>query len=157
MLLEKPLSKSLRPAILCYSVKCLSFFTQRRLCQCLTRDLNSCMTGDQALWTRITAAKNTCLNLWTQLSSTLGIRVAATKLVTKVIQTQTRGSIADPRQRSVATGPAAEPSLALCSTNHPFLNAQALEDEAKLLLEESIKMLYVSRCAQLSSFSAFQS
>lgn len=40
----------------------------------------------------------------------------------------------------------AEPNLSMCSSRHPFLNAQTLEDEAKKLLEECIKLLYISTC-----------
>jgi len=79
--------------------------------------------------------------------------------VQKVIQTQTRGT-SDPRVRTSPTHiilfsydrylklqSRVEPNLAMCPSHHPFMNAQTLEDEAKRLLEECIKTLYISKLA----------
>jgi symplekin len=88
-------------------------------------------------WERTTDLKNTILNLWPVAS--LGPRIAATKLVQKIIQTQTR-AVVDPRVRDRIV----EPNLAMCPSHHTFMNPQALEDEAKRVLEECIKLLYIS-------------
>lgn len=54
----------------------------------------ACIKQNQANWEKVLAIKNTILNTWT--TSSTGVRVAATKAVQKIIQTQTRGN-ADPR------------------------------------------------------------
>jgi len=57
----------------------------------------ACGSTDASFWEKVTATKNTVLNAWT--TSSTGVRVAASKAVQKIIQTQTRGN-ADPRVRS---------------------------------------------------------
>lgn len=39
-------------------------------------------------------------------------------------------------------------NLGMCPSSHPVMDASALEDESKRLLEDCIKLLYMSRCAQ---------
>lgn len=69
----------------------------------------SCLQpGDASTWNKLTAAKNLALNSWSS-SSNLGVKVAATRFVQRVIQTQTRASV-DPRVSDLSLLCASKPS-----------------------------------------------
>ncbi|GAA6055098.1 hypothetical protein JCM3770_001798 [Rhodotorula araucariae] len=94
-------------------------------------------SGDHAWWVRIVNLKAATLALWRDGS--LGAKVAAVKVLQRIIQTQSTAGTADPR---LARNP--EPNLSLVRPNHPFLKIAALEDEANKLLGECITTLFTS-------------
>ncbi|GAA5853597.1 hypothetical protein JCM9279_005069 [Rhodotorula babjevae] len=99
-------------------------------------------SGDQAWWTRIVNLKTAVLQQWRTGSS--GAKVAAVKVLQRIIQTQSTAGTADPR---LARNP--EPNLSLVRANHPFLKIAALEDEANKLLGECITTLFTSASPDL--------
>lgn len=89
-------------------------------------------------------------------NGSVGGRIAAIKVVQRIIQTQTRGT-ADPRVSAIhyiervaqltsfrQLQRTAEPNISLCRANHPFLKLGALEEEANQLLEDCITSLFTS-------------
>ncbi|GAA6019541.1 hypothetical protein JCM11491_001331 [Sporobolomyces phaffii] len=105
----------------------------------------ACQSGDQGWWTRIVQLKTAILQLWR--TGGVGPKVAAVKVIQRIIQTQTNGGgTADPRLARTQ-----EPNLSLCRPNHPFLKIALLEEEASKLLEESITTLFTTSHADLVS------
>lgn len=97
---------------------------------------HACSGTDQALWTSVVQIKQSILEMGK--NGSVGGRIAAIKVVQRIIQTQTRGT-ADPRLQRTA-----EPNISLCRANHPFLKLGALEEEANQLLEDCITSLFTS-------------
>ncbi|GAA5904392.1 RNA-processing protein PTA1 [Sporobolomyces salmoneus] len=107
----------------------------------------ACQSGDQGWWTRIVQVKTAILQQWR--NGGLGLKVAAVKVIQRIIQTQTNsGATSDPR---LARAQAQEPNLSLCRPNHPFLKIALLEEEASKLLEECITTLFTTTHADLVS------
>ncbi|CEQ40286.1 SPOSA6832_01874, partial [Sporobolomyces salmonicolor] len=104
----------------------------------------ACQSGDQLWWSRVVSLKTAVLHLWR--NGGMGAKVAAVKVIQRIIQTQTTGGTADPRLARTA-----EPNLSLCRPNHPFLKIAQLEDEANKLLEECITTLFTSPSPDLVS------
>ncbi|GAA5903829.1 hypothetical protein JCM8208_006591 [Rhodotorula glutinis] len=99
-------------------------------------------SGDQAWWTRVVNLKTAVLQQWRTGSP--GAKVAAVKVLQRIIQTQSTAGTADPR---LARNPV--PNLSLVRANHPFLKIAALEDEANKLLGECITTLFTSASPDL--------
>ncbi|KPV75221.1 uncharacterized protein RHOBADRAFT_53229 [Rhodotorula graminis WP1] len=99
-------------------------------------------SGDHAWWTRVVNLKTAVLQQWR--SGSPGAKVAAVKVLQRIIQTQSNAGTADPR---LARNP--EPNLSLVRANHPFLKIAALEDEANKLLGECITTLFTSASPDL--------
>ncbi|KAK4048377.1 hypothetical protein OIO90_005847 [Microbotryomycetes sp. JL221] len=98
---------------------------------------------DQQTWSAVLNAKTVAVQLWRQ--GALGCKLSAIKVVQRIIQTHTRGT-ADPRlQRN------AEPNLGMVRPDHPFLNINALEDEASKLMEQVITLLFTSTVPDIIS------
>lgn len=96
-------------------------------------------TADSRQWGFASQIKSVILGLWRNEAAPLGLRLAATKYVQRVVQVGTRGA-ADPRKR------AEDPSIAMCPAGtHPFLKPKELEQESSALLEECVKILYQAR------------
>ncbi|GAA5867661.1 hypothetical protein JCM1840_006647 [Sporobolomyces johnsonii] len=104
----------------------------------------ACQSGDQLWWSRVVSLKTAVLHLWR--NGGMGAKIAAVKVIQRIIQTQTTGGTADPRLARTA-----EPNLSLCRPNHPFLKIAQLEDEANKLLEECITTLFTSPSPDLVS------
>ncbi|GAA5993793.1 hypothetical protein JCM5350_007671 [Sporobolomyces pararoseus] len=105
----------------------------------------ACQSADQGWWTRIVQLKTATLQLWR--NGGLGHKVAAVKVIQRIIQTQTNsGTVSDPRLARTQ-----EPNLSLCRPNHPFLKIALLEEEASKLLEECITTLFTTTSADLVS------
>ncbi|KDE05162.1 hypothetical protein MVLG_04407 [Microbotryum lychnidis-dioicae p1A1 Lamole] len=107
----------------------------------------ACSGNDQQTWMTVNGLKMITLEMWrdTQKGMT-GAKVAAVKVLQRIIQTQTKAT-SDPRlQRTVQ-----EPNLLMCKPNHAFLKPVQLEDEANKLLEEAITTLFTSDDSDLVS------
>ncbi|SCZ93130.1 BZ3500_MvSof-1268-A1-R1_Chr6-2g08480 [Microbotryum saponariae] len=107
----------------------------------------ACSGNDQQTWMTVNGLKMITLEMWrdTQKGKTGG-KVAAVKVLQRIIQTQTKAT-SDPRlQRTVQ-----EPNLLMCNPNHAFLKPVQLEDEANKLFEEAITTLFTSDDSDLVS------
>ncbi|SCV67819.1 BQ2448_5430 [Microbotryum intermedium] len=106
-----------------------------------------CSGNDQQTWMNVNGLKMITLELWTDTKNgKTGVKIAAVKVLQRIIQTQTKAT-SDPRlQRTVQ-----EPNLLMCKPNHPFLKPVQLEDEANKLLEEAITTLFTSDDSDLVS------
>ncbi|ORY92427.1 Symplekin tight junction protein C terminal-domain-containing protein [Leucosporidium creatinivorum] len=104
---------------------------------------HACGGADQQLWTNVVLLKTAAVQLWR--TGPAGAKLAAVKVIQRIIQTQTKGT-ADPRLQRTA-----EPNLSLVRPHHPFLQPAQLEDDANRLLEECITTLYTSRTPDVVS------
>ncbi|KZV93110.1 hypothetical protein EXIGLDRAFT_674317 [Exidia glandulosa HHB12029] len=97
-----------------------------------------------AQWDTLTRAKKQIVDLL-ESATPLGVKEAALKFVHRVIQVQTRG-VSDPRLQNTA-----DPNLTSCPSNHPFINAGALEAEGNTLIQLVLTLLFSSPSADLIS------
>ncbi|KAF8518981.1 Symplekin tight junction protein C terminal-domain-containing protein [Hysterangium stoloniferum] len=96
-------------------------------------------------WETLSKAKSQILDLtWNEHTAT-GIRLVAQKFTQRVILVQTRG-FSDPRLQNKA-----DPNLALCPSDHPFISASQLEMESTKLLERVIALFFGSRNVNILS------
>ncbi|GJJ11108.1 hypothetical protein Clacol_005339 [Clathrus columnatus] len=94
-------------------------------------------------WETLLKAKAQILELITAPHASAGVKVAALKFMQRVILVQTRG-ISDPRLQNKA-----DPNLALCPSDHPFISSSQLETEGMKLLERAITILFSSRSVDM--------
>lgn len=92
-------------------------------------------------WGLMQQLKGEVLARWRNEAASVGVRVAASKFVQRVIQVGTKAG-GDPRRR------AEDPNVIMVSASHTFLKAKEIETEATALLEEAVRMLYTSRCVE---------
>ncbi|KAG8942711.1 hypothetical protein FRC04_003541 [Tulasnella sp. 424] len=71
--------------------------------------------------------------------------MAAIKVMQRVILVQSRG-VSDPRLQNRA-----DPSLALCPPDHPFINASQLEGEGAALLQQLLSLLFKNQNPEILS------
>ncbi|KAF8587835.1 hypothetical protein K439DRAFT_1652134 [Ramaria rubella] len=89
-------------------------------------------------WETLLRAKSRILEfLWSEHTSN-GVKLSALKFTQRAILVQTRG-ISDPRLQNKA-----DPNLALCPSDHPFISAIQLEAEGTKLLERVIALFFHS-------------
>ncbi|CUA78065.1 Symplekin [Drosophila melanogaster] [Rhizoctonia solani] len=89
-------------------------------------------------WDTLLAVKSRILAFVDDASLPLGIRLSAIKFMQRAILVQTR-AVNDPRLQNKA-----DPNLSMCPSDHPFISAQALENEGQELLKKVVMLLYTS-------------
>ncbi|KAH9823539.1 Symplekin tight junction protein C terminal-domain-containing protein [Melampsora americana] len=111
--------------------------------------INTKSTSDHTrTWSFVNQTKSIILSIFRSTSQTLslGLKVASIKYIQKLIQVGTKGGSADPRKRSE------DPSIAMCSSaGNSFIKPKELEQEANLLLEELIRLLYQTTSPEIAS------
>jgi len=108
-------------------------------------------------WEILTKAKIQILDLAFSDETTLGIKLAALKFMQRVILVQTRG-VTDPRVciyniiQTLTYLPLefqlqnkADPNLAFCPSDHPFMSTTQMEAEGTKLLEKVITLFFSTK------------
>lgn len=97
--------------------------------------------SSQRTWQTIEHIKATLTQIFDQTGAQ-GVKIAAIKVFQKIIQVQTRGG-GDPRSRTT------DISIATVPSNHNFIQAAQLEQEANRLLTKVVTLIFTSNNADL--------